>query len=338
MCSHVCTITYCLRGQRVQLRLPLCGVCGACRWERNKSDIDCRAALPPAGDPQTCRPGSKCFSPPKLAWEAAGAVEIHPQHWDCLRPNDGAGDRHTYMRAYTATEMGTCAHTHHNSHTVKPRLIQHQPHSWTSQTHTDINTPSLFLNTLIPCPKTIHLKFPSSHLRPPLKTTYLNHRFRGGILTTCPHTSEGGMNSITGTHACPLVLLEGKRHQKPKYHIASWQISSCCHFGSAQEANSICDEVSGVLLGWVQRYCDRISYMQTFETQYVSLPAHGSFYVNDSVSQHSSSLASEKWQKWIQRYRTMLTYLQFNVFLTDSWNCLFFGCVHGLNTIILQWL
>lgn len=79
------------------------------------------------------------------------------------------------------------------------------------------------LNTLIPCPKTIHLKFSSSHLRPPLKTTYLNYRFRGGILTTCPHTPEGGMNSITGTtlsvwtdtHSCPLGPLQGKHHQHP---------------------------------------------------------------------------------------------------------------------------
>lgn len=117
VCAHVCIITYCLRGQRVQLRLPLCGVCGARRWERNKSNIDCRAGVPPAGDSQTCRPGSKCFSPPKLAWEATGAAELHPQHWDCLWPNDSAGEWHTH------TQRQRCAHTHWNSHTIILRLI-----------------------------------------------------------------------------------------------------------------------------------------------------------------------------------------------------------------------
>lgn len=133
----------------MQLRLPLCGVCGACRWERNKSNIDCRAALPPAGDPQTCRPGSKCFSPPKLAWEAAGAAELHPQHWDCLRPNDGAGDRHTYTHAYTETGMLACAQTHTDTHTQSfpdwyniSRTLAPVKHTLGQENHTDINTPA----------------------------------------------------------------------------------------------------------------------------------------------------------------------------------------------------
>lgn len=137
--------------ERVQFRLPLCGVCGACRWERNKSNIDCRAALPPAGDPQTCRPGSKCFSPPKLAREAAGAAELHPQHWDCLRPNDGAGDRRRYTHAYTQTEMHafytytpethtqSCPDWYNISHTLAP-----VKHTLCEENHTDINTPSSF--------------------------------------------------------------------------------------------------------------------------------------------------------------------------------------------------
>lgn len=118
----------------MQLRLPLCGVCEACRWKRNKSNIDCRAALPPAGDPQTCRPESKCFSPPKLAWEAAGATKLHPQHWDCLRPNDGAGDRHMYTQRQDTCE--TCTQSlpdwYNISHTLAPVK------------HTLVNTPSSF--------------------------------------------------------------------------------------------------------------------------------------------------------------------------------------------------
>lgn len=114
------------------------------------------------------------------------------------------------------------------------------------------------LNTLIQSPKTIYLKFSSSHLRPPLKTTWLNHRFRGGILTICPHTPEGGVNSITGatrsvwtdTNRGPCVALQGKTPLVSQCHYGSCQTFSYCHFGSGRGANSICDEVSGVP-GWV---------------------------------------------------------------------------------------
>lgn len=99
-------------------------------------------------------------------------------------------------------------------------------HSWTKKQNTLIKTHPpcpLMLNTLIPCPKTIYLKFSSSHLRPPLKTTWWNHRFRGGILTICPHTPEGGVNSITGatlsvwtdTNCGLFDALRGKHPQHP---------------------------------------------------------------------------------------------------------------------------
>lgn len=115
-------------------------------------------------------------------------------------------------------------------------------------------------------------------------------------------------------------------------HYASSQTSSHCHFSSIQGANSICDELSDVLLGWVQRQCDRISYRQTIVAQYASLPAHRAFYVNYSMPLQSSSLEGNRLQRWIQRYRTMYTYSQ-EAFLTDSWNCLVFGCLHGLNSL-----
>lgn len=144
MCTHVCTITYCLRRKWVQSRLPLRGVFGACRWERNKSNIDCRAALPPAGDPQTCRPGSKCFSPPKLTWEEQERPSYTPQRWVCLRPNDGAGVRLTHIHMHTQWQNCECVHVHTKIHThthnhsqidITPVTLLHQ-----SNTHLDEKT------------------------------------------------------------------------------------------------------------------------------------------------------------------------------------------------------
>lgn len=146
MCTHVCTITYCLRGtERVQLRLPLCGVCGACRWERNKSNIDCRAALPPAGDPQTCRPGSKCFSPPKLAWEEQEQPSYTPSTgtaYDLMTVlgTDAHIHMHTHPRSCVRVHVGAEIHSqsfpdwYHISHTLAP-----VKHTLGRENHTDIN-------------------------------------------------------------------------------------------------------------------------------------------------------------------------------------------------------
>lgn len=105
------------------------------------------------------------------------------------------------------------------------------------------------------------------------------------------------MNSITGTalsvwtdtHSCLSVPLQEKHHQHPNAITLPAKTSSHCHFGSDQGANSICDEVSDVLLCRVQRQCDRISYRWTFVAQYASLPAHRAFYVNYSKALHGSS-------------------------------------------------
>lgn len=100
----------------------------------------------------------------------------------------------------------------------------------------------------------------------------------------------------------------------PQGHYASCQTSSHCHFGSVQGANSICDEVSDVLLGRVQRQCDRISYSWKFVAQYASLPAHGAFHVNCSMPPHSSSPEGNRLQRRL--YRTMYMYSHFSNVLT----------------------
>lgn len=126
MCTSECERLG-VRGERRSWDFLSVGLVGALRWERNKSNIDCRAALPPAGTHRLCRPGSKCFSPPQLSQEAAGEAGLQPpQHWDRLRPNDGAALSHTPKGKYT----------HQNPRTTVSRLIERRLHSCTRQTHT----------------------------------------------------------------------------------------------------------------------------------------------------------------------------------------------------------
>lgn len=126
----------------MQLRLPLCRVCWACKWERNKSNIDCRAVLPPAGDPQTCRPGLKSFSAPKLAWEEQGQPRYTPSTsttYDLM------------MVVWTDTRIQrqryTSGHTHHKNLTHNHPKIVITPvrNTLGCETHTDITLPLVHL-------------------------------------------------------------------------------------------------------------------------------------------------------------------------------------------------